>query len=68
MSGCRNTGTQPLRLALRPAEAAEAIGLGRSAFYANVLPELRVVYVGRARLIPVSELERWLEREAIRDC
>jgi hypothetical protein len=25
----------------RPAEAAEAIGLGRSAFYANVLPELR---------------------------
>lgn len=56
------------RLALRPAEAAEATGLGRSAFYANVLPELRVVYVGRARLIPVSELERWLEREAIRDC
>jgi hypothetical protein len=56
------------RLALRPDEAAEAIGLGRSAFYANVLPELRVVYVGRARLIPVRELERWLEKEAIRDC
>ena len=54
------------RLALRPEEAAEAIGLGRSAFYEQVLPDLRVVYVGRARLIPVAELERWLEREAVR--
>jgi hypothetical protein len=56
------------RIALRPAEAATAVGLGRSAFYANVLPQLRVVYVGRARLIPVAELERWIEKEAIRDC
>jgi hypothetical protein len=56
------------RLALRPAEAAIAVGLGRSAFYENVLPQLRVVYVGRARLIPVTEIERWLEKEAVRDC
>jgi hypothetical protein len=54
------------RLALRPAEAADAVGLGRTAFYQQVLPSLRVVYVGRARLIPVSELERWLEQEAVR--
>ncbi len=53
-------------LALRPEEAAEAIGLGRSAFYEQVLPDLRVVYVGRARLVPVRELERWLERQAVR--
>jgi hypothetical protein len=54
------------RLAYRPDEAAEAVGLGRSAFYEQVLPQLRVVYVGRARLVPVSELERWLERQAVR--
>jgi excisionase family DNA binding protein len=65
MSGERRKRRVP-RLALRPEEAAEAIGLGRSAFYENVLPELRVVYVGRARLVPVAELERWLERQAVR--
>ena len=54
------------RIALRPEEAAAAIGLGRTAFYKPVLPELRVVYVGRARLIPVGELERWVERQAVR--
>lgn len=54
------------RLALRPDEAAAAVGLGRSAFYERVMPQLRVVVVGRARLIPVRELERWLEREAER--
>jgi hypothetical protein len=62
------TGRTTPRIALRPDEAAAAVGLGRSAFYANVLPQLRVVYVGRARLIPVAELERWIEKEAIRDC
>lgn len=61
------TSSRPVpRLALRPDEAAEAIGLGRSAFYERVLPELRVVYAGRARLIPVTEIERWLEKEAVR--
>ena len=32
----------------------------------HVLPELRVVRVGRRRLIPIVELERWLERHASR--
>ncbi len=54
------------RIALRPDEAAAAIGLGRSAFYSQVLPHLRVVYVGRVRLVPVSELEKWVEKEATR--
>lgn len=30
------------------------------------MPELRVARVGRRRLIPVVELERWLERHASR--
>jgi excisionase family DNA binding protein len=32
----------------------------------HVMSELRVVRVGRRRLIPVAELERWLERHAAR--
>jgi hypothetical protein len=54
------------RLALRPDEAAAAIGVGKTTFYEQVLPQLRVVYIGRARLVPVGELERWLEKEAVR--
>lgn len=54
------------RLALTPAEAAVAIGVSRDFFDEHVLPELRVVRVGRKVLVPVVELERWLERSAAR--
>jgi hypothetical protein len=54
------------RLALRPEEAARALGVGRSFFFAQVLPELRTVRRGRVRLVAVAELERWLERSAAR--
>ena len=47
-------------------EAAEALGLSRSVFYDRVLPELRTILVGRIRLVPVAELERWADREARR--
>jgi excisionase family DNA binding protein len=52
------------QLALSVEEAAQALGLARSTFYVSVLPDLRVVRVGRRVLIPRRELERWLEREA----
>jgi hypothetical protein len=35
-------------------------------FFAAILPELRVVRLGRVRLVPVVELERWLDRQAAR--
>jgi hypothetical protein len=35
-------------------------------FYERVLPELRTILVGRIRLVPVAELERWADREARR--
>ncbi len=54
------------RLALRPEEAARALGVSRSFFFAEILPELRVVRRGRVRLIQVVELERWLERSGAR--
>jgi hypothetical protein len=54
------------RFALSPEDAAESLSLSRSAFYTEVLPELRTILVGRRRLVPVAELERWVEREARR--
>jgi excisionase family DNA binding protein len=54
------------RLALSPSEAAEAIGVSRRHFFEHVLPQLRVVRSGRRRLIPVHQLESWLEENAER--
>jgi hypothetical protein len=54
------------RIALTPAEAAAAIGVGPDFFDANVAPDLRLIRRGRKRLIPVSELERWATENAER--
>lgn len=52
------------RIALTPSEAAAAIGVGPDFFDANVAPDLRIVRRGRKRLVPVSELERWMGENA----
>jgi hypothetical protein len=54
------------RLALTPVEAAESIGVGRTFFDEQVMPELRVVRRGSKVLVPVPVLEAWLERNAAR--
>lgn len=54
------------RLALRPDEAAAALGVSEDFFREHVLPELRTVRRGRLRLVAVAELERWMERSAAR--
>jgi hypothetical protein len=56
----------PPRLALSIVEASAAIGVSDDFFREHVLPELRVVYRGRRRLIAIRELERWLELAAAR--
>ncbi len=53
-----------LRLTLSPAEAANALGVSRDFFDAHVKPELRVVRRGRLVLVPVRELERWVEESS----
>jgi hypothetical protein len=53
-------------LALSKAEAAASIGVSVDFFEAHVMAELRIVRRGRRRLIPVVELERWLDRSAAR--
>jgi excisionase family DNA binding protein len=62
----RAQGKPPLRLALSPAEAAAALGVSRDFFDQHILVELRVVRRGRRRLIPLRELERWLNQAASR--
>jgi excisionase family DNA binding protein len=54
----------PARLALTVPEAAAAVGVSRDSFDRWIAPELRLVRRGRIVLVPVVELERWLEREA----
>jgi hypothetical protein len=53
-----------VRLALTRSEAAAAIGVSLDSFERYVQPELRLVRRGRLRLVPIRELERWLDREA----
>lgn len=60
MAAPRQIKRQHSRLALSKAEAAEALGVSVDFLEDHVLVELRVVRVGRRRLIAVSELERWL--------
>lgn len=52
------------RLALSPADAAAALAMSRDSFDRYVRDEVRLVRRGRLVLVPVVELERWLERSA----
>jgi hypothetical protein len=55
-----------IALALSREQAAEALGVSVDFLDAKVIPDLRVVSKGRRVLIPVRELERWLEDNAAR--
>jgi excisionase family DNA binding protein len=53
------------RLLLKPAEAAELIGLGRSKTYALIRAgELPSVRLGSSLRVPLRELQAWVERLA----
>ena len=51
------------RLALRPKEAAQALGIGERTLR-QILPELPHVRVGGAVLLPVEGLQAWLRERA----
>lgn len=61
-----SAGKNGLRLALSPDEAAAALGVSRDYLDEHIAPELRWVRRGRRKFVAVRELERWLEREAVR--
>ena len=51
------------RLAVAPAEAARALGLGRTKLYELIATnEIASFKIGSRRLIRVSDIEAWLER------
>lgn len=52
------------RLALKREEAAESLGMSLRSFEEHVQPTLRLVRLGRMRLVPIAELERWLADNA----
>ena len=55
----------PPRLALRPREAAAALGIGvRKLWELTNRGEIPCVRCGRAVIYPVGELERWLSARA----
>jgi excisionase family DNA binding protein len=54
------------RLAVSPDEAAALLGVSRDYFDEHVIHELRIVRRGRRILVPLSEIERWLERASTR--
>jgi len=60
----RTSRPEPSRLALTVEEAAAAIGMSRDSFDRHVRDELRLVRRGRLVLVPVRELERWVDRSA----
>jgi excisionase family DNA binding protein len=68
MADVRPTGHDlhagPERLALSKHEAAAALGVSVDYLEQHVMHEVRVVRRGRRRLIPVRELERWLDQNA----
>jgi excisionase family DNA binding protein len=52
------------RLALSVGEACEALGVGHDFWHEHIAPEVPTVRRGRRKLVPVRELERWLEANA----
>lgn len=52
------------RKALRVEEAAAAVGVSPDFFREHIQPDLRLIRCGRLRLIPVAELDRWIDEEA----
>jgi excisionase family DNA binding protein len=54
------------RTALSVEEACESLGVGWDLWKASIEPEIKLVRLGRRKLVPVSELEAWLVEHAER--
>src|SRR4051812_49371501 len=55
------------RMTVMPNEAAALLGVSRDFFDEHVRPELRIIRRGgKTILIPVRELERWIDESAVR--
>jgi hypothetical protein len=52
------------RLALNVKEACAALGVSWDVWKAHIEPDVRLVRVGTRKLVPVSEIQRWLDANA----
>ena len=52
------------RFVLSVEEAAAALSVSRDTFERYVLAELRLIRLGRRLLVPIPELERWVDEHA----
>jgi hypothetical protein len=57
---------EAMPLTLTETGASKRLGVSAGFFKSYVLPELRVIRRGARVLIPLSELERWIDRSAAR--
>jgi excisionase family DNA binding protein len=55
-----------MKLLLTRGEAAEALAMSVDSFERFVQPDLRLVRQGRLVLVPVRELEKWVEQHSAR--
>jgi len=64
----RSSTTRPLaevpRYTVTRKEAAASLGMSINHFERRVQPDLKVVLCGQLVLIPLTELERWVQRNA----
>jgi excisionase family DNA binding protein len=54
------------RVALSIEEACAALGVSWDTWSEHIAPHVKIVRVGRRKLVPVAELEKWLATEAER--
>jgi hypothetical protein len=52
------------RIALTRADAAASLGMSVDSFERYVQPTIRLLRLGRMVLVPVAELERWVDEHA----
>ena len=54
------------RVALTRIEAAASLGMSLDSFERHVQPTIRLLRLGKMRLVPVAELARWADENAER--
>jgi len=52
------------RRALKREEAAQSLGMSLDSFEKYVQPSIRMCRLGKLRLVPMIELDRWLEHNS----
>jgi excisionase family DNA binding protein len=54
----------PPRIALTVEEACASLGVSWDTWREHIEPDVRIVRIGRRKLVPVAELECWCEKNA----